>query len=192
MGITSENFLENVYNVIFAPKQFFNQRELNVSVRLGLCIVIFMSVFNKIAFAISNNSISGLSFIFKIIAGIVGSLIAWFMIALFIEYTAKIFDKSGNLPKFLYLSAFAMIPKIFYAPLNLLKQAGEVGYVLSVILGFFLFCWIIFLYACAIQNSYGITLARSFMLIFLPLIAFVLAVYQFVGFYCSMWYIFSV
>ena len=141
---------------------------------------------------LANNSINSWFYIFSLIESVLIAILMWFLIAVFFEYIAKIFDRGGKLQKLLYLSAFSTIPALFFAPLNLLKQVGEFGYMLSVILSFILYIWIIVLYAYSIKNSYNITLARAFMLIFLPLLSFILAIYQIVGFSQKIWYIFSI
>ncbi len=192
MGITTEEFFQNVYNVMFSPKDFFENENVNSSLRLAIGVIAAMTVVNKFAFALAGNSINGWSFIFSLIWGVIFSVIMWFIIALFFEYMAKIFDRGGHIVKLLYLSAFAAIPSLFFAPLNLLKQIGEFGYVLSVISGCLLYLWIFILYAYAVKNTYKITLARAFMLIFLPIISSILAIYQIAGFYHKMWYIFSI
>ncbi len=192
MGITTEDFFQNVYNVMFSPKNFFESENTNSSIRLAVCVIAAMTAINKFAFAVAGNSVNGWTFLFSLIWGVIFSVLMWFIIALFFEYMAKIFDRGGHLAKLLYLSAFATIPTLFFAPLNLLKQMGELGYVLSVILGCLLYFWIVILYAYAVKNTYQITLARAFMLIFLPLISSILAIYQIVGFYHKMWYIFSI
>lgn len=192
MGITTEEFFQNIYNVLFSPKEFFEDENSNISIRLAVGLVIVMTVINKSADAIIDNTMSNWAYILSLIFGIIGSILFWFLFGLFFEYIAKIFDRGGNLAKLLYLSAFAMVPAIFFAPLNLIKQAGELGYIISVILGGIFYIWIFILYALAVKNAYKITLARSFMLIFLPIISSILAIYQFVGFYHKMLYIFSI
>ena len=192
MGITSEEFFQNVYNVIFSPRDFFENDNMEISSRLAIGVIAVMTVINKFTFAIADNSINGWSFLFTLLFSVIFSIIMWFLIALFFEYIAKIFDKGGHLTKLLYFSAFSIIPTLFFAPLSLLKQVGEFGYIISVILSFLLYLWIIVLYAYSIKNTYKITLARAFMLIFLPMISSILAIYQLVGFYHKMWYIFSI
>ena len=193
MGITTEEFFQKVYSVMFSPKNFFEieSENNNFSTRLAIGIVSVMAVINKFAHAIADNAIDGFSFIFTLIWGVICALIMWLVVALFIEYVAKIFDRSSRLQKFLYLSAFASIPSLFFIPISLLKNLGETGYIISVVLSCLLYIWVIFLYAYAIKTTYLTTLARAFMLIFLPIISFILAIYQIVGFYYKMSYIFS-
>lgn len=192
MGITTDDFFENIYSVIFSPKEFFEREDITTSTRLALCTIAFVAAISKIAIGIFNGEIKNFFFIFSIIGAVIGTIIIWFLTALFFEYIAKIFDRGGNLEKLLYFTAFVPIPYIFFAPLNLVKQVGSIGYFFSTTLEFLLYFWIIFLYASALRNTYKISLSRSFMLIFLPFIASFFACYWLVGFFQKMWYIFSI
>lgn len=192
MGITTDDFFENIYSVIFSPKEFFEREDITTSTRLALCTIAFVAAISKIAIGVFNGEIKNFFFIFSIIGAVIGTIIIWFLTALFFEYIAKIFDRGGNLEKLLYFTAFVPIPYIFFAPLNLVKQVGSIGYFFSTTLEFLLYFWIIFLYASALRNTYKISLSRSFMLIFLPFIASFFACYWLVGFFQKMWYIFSI
>ena len=191
MGITTDNFFENIYSVIFSPKAFFEREDLTVSVRLALATLI-LAVISKIASGIFDGSIYNIMFIFSIIWSIISTIFLWFITALFFEYVAKIFDKGGNLQRILFYTAFAPIPYIFFAPLNLLKNFTSFGYLLAANIEFLLYLWIIFLYVLAIRAVYKISLSRSFMLIFLPFIASFFAIYWIICFCTKLWYIFSI
>ncbi|MCD7878537.1 MAG: YIP1 family protein, partial [Candidatus Gastranaerophilales bacterium] len=141
---------------------------------------------------IFDGSILKISFIISLIFQIIGTLIIWFLTSLFFEYIAKIFDKGGKLDKILFYTAFVPIPYIFFAPLNLIKNIGGLGYILASNIEFILYLWIIFLYALALRAVYKITLSRSFMLIFLPFIASFFALYWLICFFSKIWYIFSI
>ena len=41
MGITVNDFFENIYSVIFSPKAFFEREDITISIRLALVTVIF-------------------------------------------------------------------------------------------------------------------------------------------------------
>ena len=192
MGITTDNFFENIYSVIFSPKAFFEREDLTVSVRLALATLILIAVISKIASGIFDGSIYNIMFIFSIIWSIISTIFLWFITALFFEYVAKIFDKGGNLQRILFYTAFAPIPYIFFAPLNLLKNFTSFGYLLAANIEFLLYLWIIFLYVLAIRAVYKISLSRSFMLIFLPFIASFFAIYWIICFCTKLWYIFSI
>ena len=116
----------------------------------------------------------------------------WFLTALFFEYIAKIFGNENKFQKMLYYSAFAPIPYIFFAPLNLVKEIGGIGYVIASDIEFLLYFWIIILYVYALSAAYKISFARSFMLIFLPFLSLIFGFYWIICFFIKMRYIFSV
>lgn len=192
MGITTNDFFENIYSVIFSPKAFFERENIQISTRLAVCTVIFIATISKLAMGILYGEIRNILFIFSIFGTIISTLIIWFLTALFFEYIAKIFDKGGQLEKLLFFTAFVPVPYILFAPLNLLKNSGDIGYILGVNLEFLLYLWIICLYAFSLRATYNLTLSRSFMLIFLPFIASFFAISWIIGFAQKMWYIFSI
>ena len=65
MGITSENFFEYLYNVIFNPKAFFEKDDIKKSIRLALGTVILIATLGKIASGIFDGSIKEIFFIFS-------------------------------------------------------------------------------------------------------------------------------
>ena len=192
MGITVNDFFENIYSVIFSPKAFFEREDITISVRLALVTVIFIALINKITLGIFDGSILNMMFILSLLGSIISTVFLWFLTALFFEYIARIFDRGKKLEKILFLTAFVPIPYIFFAPLNLLKQIGEIGYIFATLIEFVLYFWIIFLYALALRAAYNITISRAFMLIFLPFVASVFAINWMVCFVSKFWYIFSI
>ena len=192
MGITLDKYFENIYSVIFSPKAFFEREDLTISTRLAVTTVTLVAAISKISISIFDGSITNPLFNLTLIYSIVTAIFLWFVTALFFEYTAKIFEKDGSLKKILFYTSFAPVPYIFFAPLNLLKSVGTFGYLFGAYAEFFLYLWIIFLYVLAIKSVYKITLARSFMLIFLPFIAGFFAINWMIGFFSKIWYIFSI
>ncbi len=192
MGITVNDFFENIYSVIFSPKAFFEREDITISIRLAVVTVVFIAIINKITLGIFDGSILNAMFIFSLLGSIILTVFLWFLTALFFEYIAKIFDRGKQLEKILFFTAFVPIPYIFFAPLNLMKQIGEVGYILGTIIEFLLYFWIIFLYALALRAVYNITISRAFMLIFLPFVASFFAINWMVCFVSKLWYIFSI
>lgn len=192
MGITVNDFFENIYSVIFSPKAFFEREDITISIRLALVTVIFIALINKITLGIFDGSILNLMFILSLLGSIISTVFLWFLTALFFEYIARIFDCGKKLEKILFLTAFVPIPYIFFAPLNLVKQIGEIGYIFATIIEFVLYFWIIFLYALALRAAYNITISRAFMLIFLPFVASIFAINWMVCFVSKLWYIFSI
>ena len=192
MGITVNDFFENIYSVIFSPKAFFEREDITISIRLALVTVVFIALINRITLGIFDGSILNLMFILSLLGSITSTVLLWFLTALFFEYIARIFDCGKKLEKILFLTAFVPIPYIFFAPLNLVKQIGEIGYIFATIIEFVLYFWIIFLYALALRATYNITISRAFMLIFLPFVASVFAINWMVCFVSKLWYIFSI
>ena len=192
MGITLDKYFENIYSVIFSPKAFFEREDLTISTRLAVTTVTLVAAISKISISIFDGSITNPLFNLTLIYSVVSAIFLWFVTALFFEYTAKIFEKDGSLKKILFYTSFAPVPYIFFAPLNLLKSVGTFGYLFGAYAEFFLYLWIIFLYVLAIKSVYKITLARSFMLIFLPFIAGFFAINWMIGFFSKIWYIFSI
>ena len=192
MGITVNDFFENIYSVIFSPKAFFEREDITISIRLALVTVIFISLINKITLGIFDGSILNAMFILSLLGSIISTVFLWFLTALFFEYIARVFDRGKKLEKILFLTAFVPIPYIFFAPLNLVKQIGEIGYIFATIIEFVLYFWIIFLYALALRAAYNITISRAFMLIFLPFVASIFAINWMVCFVSKLWYIFSI
>lgn len=192
MGITADEFFEKIYRVIFTPKEFFEQKDMTVSVRLALSVIIMIALINKVSFGIFDGSIMRISFLFSLLWAIILTVSIWFFTSLFFEYIAKIFNRDGNLEKLLFFTAFAPMPYIFFAPLNLIKNIGEIGYVIATIVEVLLYFWIIFLYALAIRAAYNITISRAFMLIFIPFLSLFFAIYWLVCFISKIWYIFSI
>ncbi len=192
MGITTEEFFENIYSVIFSPRAFFKREDLKISIRLAFGTIVFIALVGKVASGIFEGSILSVNFIFSLMWHIITTIVLWLLTALFFEYTAKIYDRAGKFSKLLYLTAFAPVPYIFFAPLNLLKQTGGTGYILAANIELLLYLWIIILYAFSLRAAYNITLSRSFMLIFLPFISSFFAIYWLISFFLKIWYIFSI
>ncbi len=191
MGITINDFFENIYNVIFSPKEFFNSENIITSTRLAAGTIIFLSTFMTLITSVFTGEIS-YSLLFTVPFSVLITISMWFLTGLFFEYTAKIFDRGGKLKEILFFTAFAGIPYIFFAPLELVKTIGQIGYFFGASIEFLLYLWIIILYVLALRAVYKITLARSFMLIILPFIAEIFAIYWIMSFNNKVWYIFSV
>ncbi len=192
MGITSNDFFEYLYSVIFSPKAFFEKKDIQISIRLAIALIISIAAINSLSAGIINRTIYHWTFILSFIWQIIISIFWWFMSALFFEYIAKIFDRNGNLNKLLFLSAFVPVPYIFFTPLNLLKNMFEIGYMIASISEMFIFIWIIWLYALVLKSVYNITNARAIMMIFIPFISTILATYWAVYFINKIWYIFTI
>lgn len=192
MGITTENYFEYIYSVIFSPKSFFEDENIQTSARLAIGTVVLVTLFTQIGVAISNNTILETFFVLSLLWKVCFTVVCWFITGLFFEYIAKIFDKNGGLSKILFYSAFAAVPFIFFAPLDILKNTGSIGFIIGSNAEILLYLWIIYLYANALKSAYGISLSRAFMLISVPFIGLFFAFSWTIGFFTKLWYIFSI
>ena len=119
------------------------------------------------------------------------SIFAWLLAAMFFEFLAKPFDKSGNLKTFLKLSAYALVPAIFAAPVSLLKGLGYVGHFFGVVGELMVYLWVVYLTLKALQISYNLKFSRVLFLISVPLISWIMLFFWLIGFFADMNYIFT-
>lgn len=192
MGITVNDYFENIYSVIFSPKAFFEREDMQISVRLAFVTVVFISLINRTAISIADGSINNLKFYASTLFFTIGTLILWLITALFFEYIAKIFNQDGHLSQLLFLTSFAFVPYILFAPLNLLKQADGVFALIATVGELLIYLYIIWLYVLSLKSTYNISYARALMMIFIPFISTFFSVYWVVCFCHRLWYIFSI
>lgn len=192
MGITTDDFFVKIYNVLFSPKEFFENKEEKISLRLALGTLIAITIITQTCIAITNKEIQSISFAFVLAVKIMGTIFYWFLSSLFFEYIAKIFSNENHLKKVLFYTAFAPLPYIFFAPLNLLKEANNIGHIIGSNAEFLLYIWIICLYVYALKTSYNISMARAFMLLSIPFIGIIFAFNWGIGFISKICYIFSI
>lgn len=193
MGVTVEQYFKNVYGALFEPNKTFSQlKESPCSSRAVITIVWVNILLYSLKYAFTANFLNGVMFVFGLIAYIVSVLFGWLMLGVFFEYIAKIFDKSGQLKKLLYLTSYAILPWIFIAPLELLKNSSAMGYFFGVLLEIIIYFWTIFLYCKSLQIAYNLKVSRAIMLIFLPFVAMVFAFFWTIGFITKLGYIFTV
>lgn len=192
MGITVDEFFENIYGALFSTKSFYEKQDAKISVRVALGVVLLVGFISKFASAILEGSIINAYFSTSLFFHVFSIVIVWFLTALFFEYVAKIYSKNVGLAKILYFTAFAPLPYIFFAPLNLIKHVGTLGYVFASLTEFILYIWIIVLYAYALKASYEISLSRAFMVIFLPFVSAFFLIYWLVCIFTKISYIFSI
>lgn len=193
MGITHKEYFENIYEILFSPFDFFKRDNLTISIRQAAGTVLWVSLFTIIGQAIADKSIfNNMFFVLMLVFKLSCVLIAWTLTGIFLEYIAKIFSRECGLNTVLFYTSFALVPYIFFAPLDVIKKAGDFGYTVGAIAQMFLYLWIIVLYAYAIKKSYNISIARSFMMILLPFIGTFFAISWAIGFFIKMGYINSI
>ena len=157
-----KDFLENFYGVLFSPDVAFDKLKENPPLFQGFLIVIFVSLLNPLLHFNQDSEVGWL--IFNIFGSITSGIISWLFFASFLEILASVFKQSGKMRMFLTLSAFALIPWILRAPVQLFKAAGIPGSVFSVLLGLAIWFWAIYLFIMAIIKSYELSLSRALVL----------------------------
>ena len=113
MGITADEFFENVYNVIFSPKSFFDNKEVKISVRLAVATVAIMSVIGSLTKLVIDESIAFVLSIPMLLFTVFMAVLIWFLTALFFEYIAKFFQLKIILKKYYFLLRFQIFHLYF-------------------------------------------------------------------------------
>lgn len=188
-----EAYFNKIYRFLFEPNVVFEEIKDSPRISQGLFTLIWVNIFVfSLKYVFTSDVLSVVAFFIKLLSTIISIVISWFLVGLFFEYIAKIFGRSGKLKSLLFLTSFAAIPWIFLAPLELLKNAGDVGYFFGVLLEVCVYFWTIYLYCKSLQVTYDLKFSRAVMLIFLPFIAMIFAFCWTIGFFAKLGYIFTV
>lgn len=123
---------------------------------------------------------------------LIGILFVWAISAMFFDFIARIFGKDGKIRYLLNYSAYTLLPYIFIAPFEMLKNSSKIGYFFGTKFELLLFFWVIVLYAKTLEKTYNLTKSSSFMLVFLPTIAIGFAVVWLIGTCFNIGYIYTV
>lgn len=188
-----ETYFKNIYRFLFEPNEIFEELKDSPNIAQALCTLIWVNIFLfSLKYVFTGNMLNIILYFFTLLFYLTGVLISWYILGLFFEYIAKIFDQSGKLKILLYLSSFSVIPWILLAPLELLKNVGDIGYFFGVIFELIIYLWTIFLYCKSLQTAYNLKFSRSLMLIFLPFLGMFFAFCWTIGFFTKLGYIFTV
>ncbi|MDD3237011.1 MAG: Yip1 family protein [Candidatus Gastranaerophilales bacterium] len=189
-----EEYFKNIYCVLCEPNKAFEElNKINMSSSQAAFTIIWVNIFlYSLKYIWSQHILVAFMYIVTLFFYLISVLIGWLMLGVFFEYIAKIFDKSGNLKKLLYLSSYAVLPWIFLAPLELLKRSSDIGYFLGVILELIIYFWTMFLYAKSLEITYNLKFTRAVMLIFLPTVVMLYSIFWTIGFITKLGYIFTV
>ena len=186
-------YLENLYKVLFEPFTAFETLKEDTPMSVAICTVIWTNLF---PFFTRNYVTSGFGgeflFFTKLIFSLIGILLFWFITAVFFEFVSKAFGKSGEIRTLLTLSSYAFLPYVFLPCFELMKKFSKTGYFWGTKFEILLFLWVIFLYAHALRKTYDLKISSSFVLIFLPLVAFGFAVMWLIGSAFNLGYIYYV
>lgn len=181
------NFLDNIYGVLFYPDETFDRLKENPPVSQGFFIVVIISAIGAfLNFSFLDESRSFIFLGLDIFGSIFSGILSWLFPAFFLEIVSSIFKQSGKLKTFLTLFGFSLVPWIFAGPAELLKTAGPAGKLIGVFLGLFIWLWVAVLVFKAIIKSYELSPGRGLILISIPFLGGFLALYLIVNFFSTL------
>lgn len=184
-------YFENLYKILFEFD--FTDVSTDRPIYEGMLTLIWTSLF----LYLPNHALpSGLQQDLLYIGGIgiylIGILFVWAVSAVFFDTIAKIFEKGGKIRQLLTYSAYTLLPYIFFAPFEMLKNSSKIGYFFGTKLEILLFVWVIILYAKALAKTYNLSKTSSVLLIFLPTLAISFAFIWLIGTCFNIGYIYTV
>jgi len=187
------NFLDNIYGIIFSPRETFEKLFQNPSLIQGFVIVAVVSILGTLLnFECYRGGQCVFLLGFKTITSAIGGIISWLFFASFIELVASVFKQSGKIKEFLCLSAFALVPWIFVAPVELLKTGGVPGGVFGILIGLGIWIWVTVLIFMALIRTYNLSFGRTVILLVMPFFAGFLAFNWITGFFVTMFNILKI
>ena len=189
-----EMYFKNIYKVLFEPGVAFIDIKNQV---LGSSQAVFTLVWVNIVlyslkYMFSATVLNAFLYLCSLLFYLVSIVFSWVLLTVLFEYIAKIFDKSGKFKLLFCLSSYSVIPWIFMAPMQLIKNVGDVGYFFAVLFEVLIYLWTIFLYVKSLEVTYDLSFSRAIMLIFLPIVGMLFAIPWIIGFFIKIGYIFTV
>jgi len=187
------DFLDNIYGILFSPKETFDKLIQNPPIFQGFIIVLLVSIISPLVNFEFCESIKCIFLLgFKIFSSAFIGVVSWLFFASFIEIVASVFKQPGRIKEFLTLSAFALFPWVFIAPVELVKSAGILGNVFGILFGFVIWLWVTVLTFIAVMKTYSLSFGRTVILLTLPFFAGFLAFNWIVGFFVTLFNILRV
>lgn len=181
------DFLDNFYGTLFSPRETFDRLKENPSSIQGLLIIVFISALGAIfKFEIFDGTKNMLLLSFSMFISVIGGIVSWLFFAAFLDILASIFRQPGKFKIFLPLSAYALIPWLFLAPVILLKSGGILGAILGIILGLSIWLWVIVLIFTAVMKAYEFSFPRALSVLTIPFLGSIIAFHWIVGFFMTL------
>lgn len=186
-----EKYVENLYKILFEFD--FSDVSKESPIYKGMLTLIWTSLF----LYLPNHALpSGMNEDILYLGGIgiylIGILFVWAISAIFFDFIAKIFGNGGKIRHLLNLSAYTLLPYIFMAPFEILKNSSKIGYFFGTKLEILLLVWVIILYTKSLANTYNLSKSSSIMLVFIPTIAIGFAFIWLIGTCFNIGYIYTV
>ena len=183
------DFLNNVYGMLFEPKKTIEKLSEKPEVFQSVLLMIFISFFLSILFFGVGKNI--FLFLFFSIWICFTSVVWWMLLAAFYELVANIFVQKSKYKSVLCLLSFCLLPWIFMAPLELLKNAGVCGSFIGIYGELALWIWTGVLMFFSLKKVYELKALRAFLFLILPFIAGVVSLNLFISFIVNIVKIFS-
>jgi len=186
-------YIENLYKVLFEPATAFETLKDDTTMAVAVFTVLWTNIFPYFPKHSLGSGFGGeFIYVIKLIFTLFCILLFWFVTALFFEFAAKAFGKSGEIRTLLKLSSYSFLPYIFLPSFELIKKFSQTGYFWGTKLEILLFLWVIFIYSQALRKTYDLKISSSFILIFLPFVAFGFAIMWLIGSAFNLGYIYYV
>lgn len=131
-------------------------------------------------------------YFFSMLIYIAGTAMVWFLTAIFFELLAKIFSQAGKIRMLLTLSAYSLLPYIFFPCVELMKRFSSVGYFFGTKIQLLLFLWVIIIYGRALAKTYDLKKSLAYLLVFIPTISCFFLVMWLIGTIFNLSYIYNV
>ena len=183
------DFFSNIYGMLFEPKKTVDKLCDKPEIFQGVILMVFISLFlNILFFGVDKNIFLFLLFSIWIC---LTSVVWWIIFAAFYELVANIFVQKSRYKSILCLLSFCLIPWIFMAPLELLKNAGVCGSFIGVYGELALWIWTGVLMFFSLKRVYALKSLRAFLFLILPFIAGFISFNLFISFIVNIVKIFS-
>lgn len=180
-------FLENFYGALFCPDKTFSNIKEETPIGQALGLVVIISILSILITSSSYFRATGiLGMGYQVIFAAIAGIISWLFFAFFLELIATVFGQNGKMKPLLSLTAFALIPWIFLAPIELLKNTGDYGNLAAILFGLTVWLWVTILEMVAVMKTYELTFGRAFLMLIIPFLGGFLSFHWFVGFFSTL------
>jgi len=177
------DFLENFYGTFFTPSETFEKLKQEPKLVQSFLIVIFISSLTPLMNISAGNGFSAIYSWLKVFNAPFVGILSWLFFTFFIEIMAIVFQKGGKTKTLLCLTAFALLPWVFIAPVSLLKTGGMFLKTLAILISLVCWLWSSLLTAFAVIKTYEISPQKIIILSIIPLCGMVICYFWIYGFF---------
>ena len=178
------NIFANFFDIILSPTVAFNELKDLKPHKLPILVIFIVACFLSVA----NANFSGFS---SLVSTFSFTLVGLIIYSFYIDVMAKLFNLESQFSRMFTLSAFALLPWIFLAPVKLLSCDILLLNLLSGFLTFGIYIWVIVLQVLAISRAYNTPSNCAVIAIFLPFFGFLMFISSFTDFIRQLINIFS-